>query len=103
MIYPGYIMARIARWADEHSRKVKGDNSDHLIVILNHQENALHGIHQSTVLMSEDRAIYRLIVAPADAPIFIGDAKLPIDHVFPYRLLEWPGNVEPPQSLEEEK
>lgn len=39
------------------------------ISIDNHQQNAGDGVHQCRVRLEGDSAVYRMILAPADAPI----------------------------------
>lgn len=61
MIYPGYIIDTI--------RKAITRNVP--MAISNHQANGCYGIHQCKVKVKDDPTVYRLIVAPADAPITI--------------------------------
>jgi len=73
MIYSGYIIAKIAKWARNDS--VSNDR----VTVSGHQGNGLYGIHQARVTLAGDPTTYRLIIAPADAPIAING--LPIsDH-----------------------
>lgn len=65
MIYPGFILAKIAEWAR------KEPPSDDRITVAGHQCNGLYGVHQARVTMAGDPTTYRLIIAPADAPITI--------------------------------
>lgn len=67
MIYPGYLLARIAEWA----RSAPADPKHHAITVDGHQGNGLYGVHQARVTMEGDPTAYRLIIAPADAPITI--------------------------------
>lgn len=55
-----------------------------------HQSNGTWGIHQFRVRRVGDPTIYRVIVAPEDAPIFVGSAPngLAIDKHFIEPLLE---------------
>ena len=69
MIYPGFIMARLARWCAEHAARV-GDQAE-IMTIDNHQSNGSHGVHQARVILSGDPTTYRMLIAPADAPITI--------------------------------
>lgn len=41
------------------------------VTIENHQQNGSYGVHQATVKLGGDPTTYRLILAPADAPITI--------------------------------
>lgn len=41
------------------------------VVIDNHQQNGGYGVHQARVRLGNDPTTYRLILAPADAPIEI--------------------------------
>lgn len=65
-IFPGFILSRLADWARRDS-----DDSER-ITIDNHQANGAHGVHQARARLSGDPTVYRIIVAPADAPITIG-------------------------------
>ena len=68
MIYPGHIIAAIRRWAELY----KEEGGEELAITLaGHQSNGLYGIHQARMTMQGDPATYRLIIAPADAPITI--------------------------------
>lgn len=64
MIYPGFIIAKIAEWA-------RKEPAPDCIAVDGHQGNGLYGIHQARVTMQGDPTTYRLIIAPADAPITI--------------------------------
>lgn len=44
------------------------------------QQNAAYGVHQFRVLLPDDANIYRVIIAPADAPIAING--IPADEHF---------------------
>jgi len=65
MAFPGYIIARIAELAR------KEPASADRITVAGHQSNGLYGVHQARVTMAGDPTTYRLIIAPADAPITI--------------------------------
>lgn len=64
--FTGLIMSRIRRIINA----APGD--DDAITIDNHQQNAMHGIHQARVRLAGDPTVYRLILAPADAPVEFG-------------------------------
>jgi len=68
MIYPGHIIATIRAWAraDQEANPCQSP-----ITVDGHQGNGLYGIHQARVTMQGDPTTYRLIIAPADAPITI--------------------------------
>jgi hypothetical protein len=75
--FTGGILAGIARAV----------NSDRTVeaTIDQRQSNALHGIHQARVTIEGDPRPYRLILAPANAPIGLphgGDRCDPIDRHF---------------------
>ena len=54
-----------------------------------HQANGLHGIHQLRVRLPNDPVIYRVIVCPADAPLWVDrDNPWPIDNHFPESIYE---------------
>lgn len=67
MIYPGLIIATI-KGALADYQHTKGEA--HLTVD-GHQSNGSYGLHQARVTMAGDPTTYRLIIAPADAPITI--------------------------------
>lgn len=69
MIYPGFIMARLARWAAKHAERMADEPDAYVITIDNHQGNGRHCVHQARVRLSRDPTTYRMIIAPADAPI----------------------------------
>ena len=50
------------------------------ITIEGHQLNGMDGVHQARVRLSNDPTIYRLILAPADAPLELYGR--PIGHAF---------------------
>jgi hypothetical protein len=66
MIYPGFIASLITRFLP-----VTADQ---------HQANGAYGVHQVRCRLPNDPTTYRIIIAPADAPIFIG--KVPVDQHF---------------------
>lgn len=63
--HTGFILSRI-RNAMNYTLRFDGDNA---VSIDNLQQNAAHGIHQARVRLAGDPTTYRLILAPADAPI----------------------------------
>lgn len=72
-IFPGFILSRFADWARRDS-----DDSER-ITVDNHQGNGVYGVHQARVRLAGDPTIYRLVIAPHDAPISIN--SMPIgDH-----------------------
>jgi hypothetical protein len=64
-IFPGFILSRLTEWAR------KDECQTDRIMIDNHQANGTHGVHQARARLSGDPTVYRIIVAPADAPISI--------------------------------
>lgn len=75
-IFPGYILAQIASWA-------RADNSgSDQIVIDGHQANGAYCVHQARARIAGDPTVYRIIIAPANAPIFINDDKRPVAEAF---------------------
>lgn len=50
-----------------------------------HQQNGAWAVHQLRVTLPDGMGTYRVIVAPADAPVFIG--KVHADHHFNEALL----------------
>jgi len=72
MHFTGHIMAEIRNAAND-------SNGGDYLTVDNLQQNATCGIHQARVRLAGDATVYRLILAPADAPIMVG--KQPItDH-----------------------
>jgi len=65
MHFTGFIMSRI-RNAMNALATTAPDNA---ITIDNHQQNAAHGIHQARVRLAGDPIVYRMVLAPSDAPI----------------------------------
>lgn len=72
--FAGMILARLRRTMSERE-EAEGER----ITISNHQQNAMYGVHQALLTLEGDPNNYRLILAPADAPILIGD-RLIGDH-----------------------
>lgn len=68
-VYPGAIASSIVRLLN-----LQGARADQ------HQANGAYGVHQVRVRLPGDPTIYRVIVAPADAPLQVG--QLPIDQHF---------------------
>lgn len=66
--FTGFILSRI-RNAMNALATTAADNG---ITIDNHQQNGAHGIHQARVRLAGDPTVYRLILAPSDAPIEFG-------------------------------
>ncbi len=48
-----------------------------------HQQNGLHAVHQLRVRLPGDDTIYRVIVAPANAPICIGEVDADLHFIEP--------------------
>lgn len=68
MIHTGYILAAICSALKEsYCREIAKE-----ITLDGRQGNGLHGIHQARVTLQGDPTTYRLIIAPADAPLEIG-------------------------------
>lgn len=65
-VYPGEIIAAIRQWA-RRDQEAGGD--ERAIMVDGHQSNALHCVHQARATIKGDPTTYRIIVAPADAPI----------------------------------
>lgn len=53
---------------------------DSAVVVSPGPQNGLYGVHQALVRLDDDPIDYRLLLAPANAPIFI--IGQPIDHHF---------------------
>lgn len=73
MVFPGVIANAI--------RQLLGKSG---AVADQHQANGLWGVHQLRVKLPEDATVYRVIIAPENAPIRIGD--IPADEHFSYPL-----------------
>jgi hypothetical protein len=67
--FTGLILATLKRAAVAHD-----------ITISHRQANGAHGVHQALVLLDGDPTHYRMVLAPADAPITLYGR--PIDHAF---------------------
>ena len=68
MTFTGHILVRIRNAINALAKTADGDG----IHIDNLQQNAMHGIHQARVRLAGDPTTYRMILAPADAPIEFG-------------------------------
>lgn len=75
-VFPGFILAQIASWARQDA-----SGSDK-ITVDGHQGNGVYGVHQARVRIANDPTVYRILIAPADAPIFINDDKRPVAEAF---------------------
>ena len=73
--YTGHIMALLRR-------ATRGGE----VTVAYPQQNGIYGIHQALVMLDGDPVEYRLLLAPADAPICIHG--LSIDAHFPRALSE---------------
>lgn len=71
MICPGFIIARLTRWAKLQRERNSCHPETDWMEIDGHQSNGSYGVHQARVTLRSDPTVYRLIVAPADAPITI--------------------------------
>lgn len=91
MIYPGYIMARLSRWAKEHLQRTEGEAGANHLTIGDHQCNGIHCIHQSSVRLQNDETVYRMIIAPANAPLEYRGR--PLDEAFAKPLTDWPPEI----------
>ena len=88
MIYPGYILARLSRWAKEHRERTQGADGANELIIDDHQCNGMHCVHQASVRLQNDPTTYRMIIAPANAPLELYGR--PIDEAFGKPLTDWP-------------
>lgn len=81
-IYPGFFIDAFQRWSRIAKEREIDTSSpdDSKITVEGHQANGTYGIHQSTLRLEGDPTIYRMIVAPADAPICVNGQ--PIDNHF---------------------
>lgn len=75
-VFPGHITSVIAGLCKRHT---EGADS---ITIDNHQSNGMYAVHQTRVTLEGDPTVYRMIIAPANAPIFINDDKRPVADAF---------------------
>lgn len=75
-VHPGYIVSLLSRLAKNFT---VGDDQ---ITIDNHQSNGVSCIHQARVRLKGDPTTYRMIIAPADAEIFINGDKRPVADAF---------------------
>lgn len=65
--YTGYILAAIRSALRSGDNAVIADR----VTVSNSQTNGAYGVYQATVRLAGDPTTYRLILAPADAPITI--------------------------------
>jgi len=72
MIYPGYILAAIRSALKESTNRTISQE----ITIDNQQVNGTFGVHQARVRLKGDPTVYRLIIAPANAPLQCGGRDL---------------------------
>jgi len=70
VVYPGFIASLIGR-----AIPTLAD-----VTVDQHQANGCWGVHQVRARLAGDSTTYRVIIAPADAPIFVG--KTPVDKHF---------------------
>jgi hypothetical protein len=84
MHFTGMIISSIARLinGDAPHDGFEGAFADE------HQQNGMYGAHQLRVTLSDDPTVYRVIVAPANAPITIGG--IPADQHFLHVIGELP-------------
>lgn len=66
MIYPGHIISSICA-----ALRFVGSQGPRDVAISDHQANGAYGVHQAKAKIAGDPTVYRIIVAPADAPITI--------------------------------
>lgn len=64
--FAGHLMAKIAAWAREDRAKIAANDA---IILTGHQSNGAFGIHQAALRLTGDPVLYRIIIAPADAPL----------------------------------
>lgn len=76
-VFPGFILAQLAQFARDAS--TMGVDR---ITIDNHQTNGAYCVHQARARIAGDPTVYRIIIAPANAPIFINDDKRPVAEAF---------------------
>jgi hypothetical protein len=70
VVYPGFIASLISRALPMQAEAA----------VDQHQANGCYGVHQLRAKLAGDPTTYRIIIAPADAPIFVG--KTPADSHF---------------------
>jgi hypothetical protein len=78
-VFPGFILAQIASWARQDAA---ADDGGDKITIDGHQSNGMYCVHQARAMIKGDPTVYRIIIAPANAPIFINDDKRPVADAF---------------------
>lgn len=69
--FTGLILTHIRNAVKAANAQADSAKSD-IVMIDNVQENGVWGVHQARVMLDNDETVYRLILAPADAPIKIG-------------------------------
>lgn len=67
MIYPGLIIATLRSALKAQGNERLADE----VQLSDHQLNGAFGVHQLKAKVKDDPTVYRIIVAPADAPITI--------------------------------
>jgi hypothetical protein len=65
--FTGFILSRIR----DAVRKANAEHPGDEITIDSTQQNGSYGIYQARVRLAGDPTVYRLILAPADAPIMV--------------------------------
>src|SRR5438105_2032015 len=78
--YTGLLASTISRLLNVEAPPAAFEGAD----AYEHQQNAAYGVHQLAVKQAGDPRLYRVIVAPAEAPITIGDVRA--DQHFAYPL-----------------
>jgi hypothetical protein len=84
LVFPGLAASCLINAFNSAFRSATGARADQ------HQANYTWGIHQFRVRIKDDPTIYRVIVAPEDAPLFVGSATegLSIDKHFLESMLD---------------
>lgn len=70
LIYTGFFIDAFRRWSTNRAVD-ENATDDHKITVSNHQANGVTGIHQAKVTLQGDPTVYRMLIAPANAPITI--------------------------------
>lgn len=72
--YAGFIVGRLAVMSGDHP------DDENKLVIDQHQSTGAFGVHQARVRLAGDETVYRMILAPADAPVMVNG--VPADSYF---------------------
>lgn len=82
--FTGLILTKIARLVNV----ARDPSLVDVITIDQHQQNGSYGVHQARVRLNDDPVIYRMILAPVDAPISINGVAADNHFAKPIHLVQ---------------